>query len=181
MRHLLSWLMVTTYCGNTDWGQGHAVRDMTSNDERWIWIVKDMDHCFVPVYPNGPAEGWEVDVLKSIVDRPFNVGGIARDPRKLLLRQLWHSDRQFRSNIGSNIDRLLDKRLTPAFLAERLRHYEGILDRYGESDRSSMAGIEDFFRHRPEIMRRQFDDLLTFREYRIERGRRRDARKAARR
>ena len=153
---LSRWFAAVVFCGTGDAFQPTVVRDRTSAQARWQWLVWDMDLSF-RAKEEMPQHGWQKDVFSRVVRGP----GRYRDVGHTLLWRLINEDRAYRRYLARLLNEALDRRLTPEFLGERVDHYEAFYDAYGIEDREALEEMREFVLHRPRIVRQQIRQYLA--------------------
>jgi hypothetical protein len=143
--NLTRWVISILFCGTTDIWQGTLARDRRAPDPKWFWVNWDMDHSFMDLYQRADVP-WEIDTFRSLLGAP--------DARSRILGRLLKSDPAYRQFFAETVSAVLNHRLTPAFLSERLNHYRIVAAIYGIENREFLDRVERFFAARPAVVRR---------------------------
>lgn len=144
--HLTRWFLTLLFCGTTDVFQGHMARDDRAARPRWFWLTWDLDHSFMDFYARAP-EPWQIDTF-AVVMRKAEV-------RSQLLTRLIETDPAYRARLLDGISEMLNHRVRPAFLAERLDHYESLALRHGVTDLAYQQRVREYLARRPDALRAQ--------------------------
>lgn len=137
LRHLFTYM----FSGTHDWAQGAAVLDHTRDDGKWFWVHWDLDFSFF--YQQdvaGPGVGLIVDGMRQ---------NEVRDVRTRIFNRLRLEDPAFAAHFVSLATELLNDNLGGQFFDELLEQYsDELLPTY-------RAKLREYFRRRPEILRRE--------------------------
>lgn len=144
--HLTRWFLTLLFCGTTDVFQGHMARDERAARPRWFWLTWDLDHSFMDFYARAP-QPWQVDTFADVMWKA--------DVRSQLLTRLVETDPAYRNRLLDGISEMLNHRVRPAFLAERLDHYESLALRHGVADLAYQQRVREYLARRPDALRAQ--------------------------
>ncbi|HXW03724.1 MAG TPA: CotH kinase family protein [Vicinamibacterales bacterium] len=142
--NLTTWALSMLFCGTTDVWQGTLARDQRTPGSRWYWINWDMDHSFMDLYQRAPRQ-WEIDTYRTLLGE--------NDVRSLILTRLIQEDPTYRRHFASRVAAMLNHQLTPPFLRSRLEQYRLAAGVHGIKDTEFLDLVEQFFEHRPSILR----------------------------
>lgn len=156
-RHLLSII----YCGTSDNCQGTALVNTKAPNPRLYWINWDMDHSFVDFafsIKNRLAEPrpvWEQTGWKLVYRNSGYKCG-----KSQLFSRLMNEDPAYRKYVADLTLELLNHFIDQRFISDRLQYYRGITETRGEDLSDYFKMLEDFFEHRPEVIRREMAALF---------------------
>ena len=142
---LSRWFVSVIFCATTDPFQGQVFRDETQPDARWFWVNWDMDHSFMDLYGYVRLP-WRHDTFETTL----GVGSF----ESRVLTQLIDHDPVYSDYLAEMFLDALNYRLTPAFLDERYRYYQGIAERYELEDDRYLDTLQEFLAERPNHVRR---------------------------
>ena len=143
--NLTRWVISILFCATTDIWQGTLARDRRAPDPKWFWVNWDMDHSFIDLYQRAEVP-WEIDTFRSLFDAP--------DARSRILSRLLRSDPAYRQFFAQTVAAVLNHRLTPAFLTERVNHYRVVAGITRLEHREFLDRVEQFLAARPAVVRR---------------------------
>ena len=169
-RHLFTIL----WCGPEDWAQGATVLDRRQPEPRWHWVHWDMDRSFRRSPGEAPGEDWNKHGMQLLLGEdellvpPEHFLRAERElqrncVRGILFRRLLEDDPEFRARFARLAVDLLNHRLTPSFLEERLAFY-GQFVGPGWIAPDHFDPIRDFVRRRSEFVRRDIAETLELGE-----------------
>lgn len=146
LENLTRWFLAVAFCVTRDTYQSPGqFRDLT-RDPGWFWVNWDMDISF-RVWN---ADNYAFQLLPIGGPRP---GRNPAEPRPTLLTALLTDDPDYRAYFAAEIDRMLNHRVTPAFLERTLDHYRGIATTLAPDDVAFLAPLAEFFARRPAFFR----------------------------
>jgi len=153
--NLTRWFLAVAFCATRDAYQGPGqFKDLTRREAPWFWVAWDMDTSFRRA---------DADSYTSLLEP---VGGPRRgrnpaEPRAVLVTGLLEDDPAYREYFAAEVDRLLNDRVTPAFLRRRLEHYRSVLIALGTEDLTFIDRIASFIEERSAIFRRLTEQRLN--------------------
>ena len=153
--NLTRWFLAVAFCATRDAYQGPGqFRDLTKPDANWFWVNWDMDISF---------RVWDADSYSFLLEQ---VGGPRRgrnlaEPRSVLLTSLLTDDPAYREYFARVFDRVMNHRVTPAFLRERFDHYRRIATTLQPDDVAYLAPLRQFLERRPAFFRRLTEQWLN--------------------
>lgn len=155
--NLMRTVFTLCFCGNDDWEQGAAVLDLADPQARWSWVCWDMDRGFADETPGWQArEPWQKPGLGLALDDPRERRGSVA---ALVFGALVAGDPAFRRAFGALACEILNHRLTPAFLEQRVAYYEQLAARLGEPT-SAYPRRRRFLAERPAFFLRDLGERL---------------------
>jgi formylglycine-generating enzyme required for sulfatase activity len=153
--NLTRWFLAVAFCVTRDAYQGPGqFRDLTRDEASWFWVNWDMDRSF---------RVWDADNYSYLLEQ---VGGPRRgrnraEPRSLVLTALLQDDPAYREYVARIFDRVMNHRITPAFLRERLDHYRAIATTLQPDDLAFLPRLERFLDRRPAFFRQLTEQWLN--------------------
>ncbi len=152
-------LFSIAYCGTTDWRQGIAYRN-ASSEQKWRFVNWDMDHSFHDIANRKgtvePREAWEQESEElfssgikwwkpELVVLPY----ARRDLRTQIFMTIAAANGIYRKEWLGFSSHTIREKLTEEFFADNvLAKIEAINAVVDEGDRISLRKVRDFFRHR---------------------------------
>lgn len=152
LENLTNWFISVLFNATTDWPQGLLVKDQRDPEARWFWVNWDMDHSFMNARTSGREPPWDEDLFARVLYRSDHL-------RSVLLTRLLEGS-QYRDFLVDRIVDVLNHELTPQFLADQLAHYRELAISHGIEQLEFLESIEQFFEHRPAVLRRQLNTHL---------------------
>ena len=149
---LSRWFVSIVFCATTDPFQAVMFLDETQREARWFWVNWDMDHSFMDLYRSTGAP-WRHDTFRT------TLRSSAFEAR--LLRRLIADDPAYRDYLAGMFLDALNYQLTPAFLEERFRHYQSIVEAHGMEDDAYLDRLAEFFEERPSHVRKLLGEYLS--------------------
>ncbi|MEM7479948.1 MAG: CotH kinase family protein [Acidobacteriota bacterium] len=147
------WFLSVLFCATTDAYQGALLRDEGDPAGRWFWLHWDMDQSFMAALADR-LDPWNSDIWSTVTE------GSRHDLRARLLRSLTVRSEEYRRRLAGRAALMLDRQLTPPFLAELLGRYREIERRYEVDDTESLELIGRFFEERPRVLRQRLAERL---------------------
>ncbi len=144
-RHIFSWV----FCATDDFPQGVAVYDNEDPGAKLSWINWDMDHSFYDregTVNKMDRDNWQ----QSAFDRVYRDDHLSG--RTKLFTRLMRESEEYRSEFINLVVFLLNHRLTPDFLHERVDYYRQMMENFGEPHEQYVAMLKKFMDHRPEFI-----------------------------
>jgi formylglycine-generating enzyme required for sulfatase activity len=152
--NLTRWFLSVAFCATRDAYQGPSqFRNLTRRDAQWFWVNWDMD---------GSFRVWDADSYSFLLEQ---VGGPRRgrnpaEPRATVVTRLLTDDPAYREYFAAMFDRVMNHRLTPTFLRERLDHYRRIATTLEPDETSFLDRLDLFLARRPAYFRRLTEQWL---------------------
>jgi len=159
LESLLDWLVTVAFCGTGDLYQDALVRDRSEEVRggRWFWVHWDHDMSFRSP-PGNSRFGRFRDALEAIL---WSQRATDSAPARTLVRRLLAEDPAFRERAERRFDEALATQLTPGFLGDVVGQYESEARRLEIADLHFAPALLEFFEHRPEAVRTQFQAALA--------------------
>jgi hypothetical protein len=161
--NLTRWFLSVLFCATHDSFQGPSqMRDDSYPGGRWFWVTWDMDQSFRRVKFRTEIP-WEDDTFQSVMERIAEArrGRRTSEPRAVIFTALMAGDPEYRELFKTIFVQVMNHRITPAFLEERFRYYEGVARTYGIGDLGYLELLRDFLERRPPILRRLAEQYLN--------------------
>jgi formylglycine-generating enzyme required for sulfatase activity len=153
--NLTRWFLSVAFCATRDAYQGPSqFRNLTRSEAEWFWVNWDMDRSF---------RVWDADSYAFLLEQ---VGGPRRgrnpaEPRAVVMTRLLLDDPRFREYFARLFDRVMNHRLTSAFLRERVNHYRQIALTLSPDDAAFLPRLEQFLDRRPAFFRTLTEEWLN--------------------
>lgn len=145
--NLSRWFLAVAFAGTRDAYQGPGqFEDRARDGAPWFWVNWDMDQSF---------RDWDLDSYQYLLERPGEPrrGRNRAEGRSVILTNLIAEDAAFREGYARLVQDALNHQLTPAFLAERLRHYETRGQALGVTETAYLDRLRTFLEKRPVFFR----------------------------
>lgn len=154
---VMDWSVLVQVCATDDQLQAALVRDRRGGvaGGRWFVVPWDLDLGFRKRRKHG-APAWQKDNFDFFHRRDPG----RRSPLQILVHHLFESDENLRRELAERFGTHLDGELRPEHITERLEHYADFARRLPLDDLRFVAAHAEFFRHRPEVVRRQVGEYL---------------------
>lgn len=154
---LMNWYVLIQLCATDDQLQAALVRDRRGRvaGGRWFVVPWDLDLGFRKRRKHGPP-GWQKDNFDFFHRR----GPGRRYPLQILVHHLFQRDENLRRELAERFRAHLDGELRPEIISERLEHYADFARRVPVDDLRFIAAHAEFFRYRPDEVRRQVGEYL---------------------
>ncbi len=144
--NLSRWIISVLFCSTPDALQGPIALDLQTPKSRWFWINWDMDHSLVKTNLHYAENAWEEDIFERFY---------LTDPRSMLYHRLRLGSPEFRHYFTRLFVDIMNHRLTPDFLQERLDYYAGLARSFGQDTQEFNEEVAQFFAHRHAVLRQQ--------------------------
>ncbi|MDX1998991.1 MAG: CotH kinase family protein [Thermoanaerobaculia bacterium] len=154
---LMNWYVLMQLCATDDQLQAALVRDRRGvvAGGRWFVVPWDLDLGFRKRRKHG-APAWQKDNFDFFHRRDPG----RRYPLQILVHHLFRNAEDLRRELAERFRTHLDGALRPEIITERLEHYADFARRVPVDDLRFIAVHAEFFRHRPEVVRRQVGAYL---------------------
>ena len=155
LRNLTLWFLSVAFCATRDAYQGPSqFRNLTRREAEWFWVNWDMDLSF---------RVWDADSYSFLLEQ---VGGPRRgrnpaEPRAVAVTRLLTDDPAYREYFAALFDRVMNHRLTTAFLRERVDHYRRVAAALNPDDLAFLSRLELFLEKRPAFFRALTEQWLN--------------------
>jgi CotH kinase protein len=154
---LMNWYVLIQLCATDDQLQAALVRDRRGvvAGGRWFVVPWDLDLGFRKRRKHG-APAWQKDNFDFFHRRDPG----RRYPLQILVHHLFQRDEDLRRKLVERFRAHLDGELRPESITERLEHYADFARRVPVGDLRFIAAHAEFFRYRPDEVRRQVGEYL---------------------
>jgi formylglycine-generating enzyme required for sulfatase activity len=153
--NLTRWFLSVAFCATRDAFQGPSqFRNLLRQHGEWFWVNWDMDRSF---------RVWDADSYSFLLE---SVGGPRRgrnlaEPRATVLTRLLSDDPAYRDYFATMFDRVMNHRVTPAFLRQRFEHYRRIATTLNPADVAFLDFFDRFLDRRPAFFRSLTEQWLN--------------------
>jgi hypothetical protein len=153
---VITWLAGVLFCAPYDCRQGVAFCD--SRDQRWHWLVWDLDWSFGP-WPER-VSGQVIKDRNIVAYLDHNWGDI----RTAIFTQYMAVEGEFRARLLARVTRALNHELTPKWLESLIEKYRGIARQCSPGDmkpQRNLDSIAAFMVARPKILREELNAVYA--------------------
>jgi len=137
-------MIANLYCANSDAYQAIVAKDHSKAENKWIWVNWDMDHCFIDVY-RSRKHAWRHPTFAQLLGGTTSVRTLVTHR---IFSKLIHRSPDYRPYFLETLKKVLNEKLTPEYLNERLTHYEKLAADYGIPRQRYKIIVRDFLEHR---------------------------------
>ncbi|MFT4512843.1 MAG: hypothetical protein ACI91B_001543 [Planctomycetota bacterium] len=150
---LMAWLTGVLFCAPYDCRQGVAYYN--SRDQRWRWVIWDLDWSFGPWPERVDGSRIEDRSITAYLRHPWG------DIRTLLFDRRMPIAGEFRARLLARISRSLNHEVTPEWCDALIEKYRGIARSYSPGSRGAeqnLDAIAAFMKARPKLLREELNE-----------------------
>jgi formylglycine-generating enzyme required for sulfatase activity len=156
VENLTRWFLAIAFSSTADSYQWPGqFLDPTRKEGRWFWVNWDMDRSF---------RDWDQDMYAALLERIEEPrrGALPTHPRgTIFVHHLLTDDGGYREYFKRLVQRVMNHRVTEAFLQERYRHYRDVAAELGVEHDKYLRPLRHFLERRPAFFRRLTEQWLN--------------------